>query len=176
MKDSKTDSAVYPKPKVVIMFALGVILLLFGAVFFFTGHSFIPGFRISDKNGEIGDAINGITAPITSLIGAGLVFYSFMAQLEANKLIQAQWQYDSFTKAFNDIQNEISNLTYTKDESYLYEDSEILGMGLEKEPVVYRGSEAIIEFTNVFESFIKRRSVAMVRSIERKISGKRIYA
>ena len=52
------------------------------------------------------------------------LFYSFLAQIEANRLqlranglIQSQWQFDSYTKIFNDIQSEISNLKYTFDES-----------------------------------------------------------
>ena len=36
--------------------------------------------------GQIGDTIGGITAPIIGLIGAVLIFISFLAQIEANKI------------------------------------------------------------------------------------------
>lgn len=170
MSNNKPDGTVYPKPKVVILFAVGMVLLLFSVVFVFTRNSIVPGFAISESKGEIGDAINGITAPITSLIGAGLVFYSFLAQLEANKLIQAQWQYDSFTKAFNDIQIEISNLKYTVDENGIYfsEDNPeiaVRGIGMESNPILYQGSEAIIEFTRNFEKYLGHRSIAMLNDL-----------
>lgn len=38
------------------------------------------------ETGQIGDTIGGISAPICSLVGAILVFYSFKAQVIANKI------------------------------------------------------------------------------------------
>lgn len=163
------ESNIYPKPKVVILFVIGVVLILFGAVYIFTRNAFISGFAISNKKGEIGDALNGLTAPITSLIGAGLVFYSFLAQLEANRLIQAQWQFDSFTKAFNDIQLEISNLKYTKDESELsyLRDKDMIGTSydLDDTRTTYYGSEAIITFTEVYELYLTKLCIAMMNDL-----------
>jgi len=65
-----------------------------------------------------GDAFNGLTAPIISLISAGLIFYSFMAQIEANKkqtrsniLLQRQWEFDTYYKMYNEIDYKFTNLT-----------------------------------------------------------------
>lgn len=38
------------------------------------------------ETGPIGDTIGGLTAPIIGLIGSLLVYYSFKAQLRANKI------------------------------------------------------------------------------------------
>lgn len=43
--------------------------------------------------GVIGDTIGGITAPIANLIGSILVFFALQAQIEANKLIFDQFEY-----------------------------------------------------------------------------------
>lgn len=156
--NKKVENSIYPKLKVVILCAIGVILLLFGAVFLFTQNSFITCYSISSSKAEIGDAINGITAPITALIGAGLVFYSFLAQVDANKLIQSQWQYDSFTKAFSDIQVEILNLRYTYDKDKLSDlgsdELQVAGIRVDNPPILYQGSEAIIAFTDIFELYL----------------------
>jgi hypothetical protein len=170
------DETPYPKPITVTLFAIGIVLLLFSAVYIFTRNSFISGFNISSSKGEIGDAVNGITAPITSLIGAGLIFYSFLAQLEANKLqlkanalIQSQWQFDSFTKTFNDVQTEISNLKYTLDSNavYLADNPEIAihGIGEEASLSLYHGSEAIIVFSKNFENHIGQKSIGIMNDI-----------
>ncbi len=39
------------------------------------------------ETGTIGDAIGGITSPIIGLVGAVLVYYAFLIQLEANKML-----------------------------------------------------------------------------------------
>ncbi len=88
-----------------IFLLLGTVLVLFGAIFIFTRPAIFSCFSISEKNGEIGDAINGITAPITSLIGSFLIYLSLSSQVRANSLIQSQWSYDTFVRVFNDIQN-----------------------------------------------------------------------
>lgn len=64
---------------------LGLILILFASVYIFTRPSFNSQFDLSNK-GEIGDTIGGITAPIINLIGAILVYISFQAQINANKI------------------------------------------------------------------------------------------
>lgn len=43
------------------------------------------------QTGQIGDTIGGITAPIVNIIGAILVFYALKAQIDANRLIQDQF-------------------------------------------------------------------------------------
>lgn len=46
-----------------------------------------------ENTGQIGDTIGGVTAPIASLIDSLLVYYALKAQIEANKLIQDQFNY-----------------------------------------------------------------------------------
>ena len=43
-----------------------------------------------NETGPIGDTIGGITAPITGLVGAVLVFLALRAQIVANEIIQSQ--------------------------------------------------------------------------------------
>jgi hypothetical protein len=44
------------------------------------------GFLDFQNTGEIGSTIGGVTAPITSLIGAFLIYYALVAQRQANKI------------------------------------------------------------------------------------------
>jgi hypothetical protein len=62
-----------------------IILILFLSLFLATRPNFISAFDFSDT-GNIGDTIGGITAPIINIIGAYLVYISFMAQIKANKI------------------------------------------------------------------------------------------
>lgn len=59
--------------------------ILFASIYIFTKPAFISGFDLSNK-GAIGDTIGGITAPIINLLGAVLVYMSFQAQINANKI------------------------------------------------------------------------------------------
>lgn len=55
-----------------------------------TQNAVLESFNFS-QTGQIGDTIGGITAPIVNIIGAILVFYALKAQIEANQLIQDQF-------------------------------------------------------------------------------------
>lgn len=46
----------------------------------------------TQSTGSIGDTIGGITAPIVGIMGAVLVYYALLAQIEANKQINDQFQ------------------------------------------------------------------------------------
>ncbi|WP_074406653.1 hypothetical protein [Aquimarina megaterium] len=65
-------------------FIVGMIILLVSSVYLFTRPAIFSSFVLLEK-GEIGDTIGGITAPITNIIGAVLVYWSFKAQIDANK-------------------------------------------------------------------------------------------
>ena len=108
LTDERTS--VYPPKRILFIILGGIIAILFFAVFLFTRNSFIAIFDLSDK-GTIGDAINGITGPIIALISAGLLFYSFQAQLEANKrqleankAFKSQWEFDTYYKLYGEIE------------------------------------------------------------------------
>ncbi|WP_321281649.1 hypothetical protein [Marinifilum fragile] len=70
--------------KLVLVIA-GSILILFGSVYAFTRPAYWDCFNF-EKTGSVGDTIGGITAPIMNLIGAILIYISFKAQINANKI------------------------------------------------------------------------------------------
>lgn len=107
---SKKNLSVYPSKKTLFILIGASICMLFLAVFLFTRPSFTAAFDLTNK-GTIGDAINGITGPIIALISAGLLFYSFQAQLEANKhqlkaneMLKSQWEFDTYLKLYGEIE------------------------------------------------------------------------
>ena len=57
--------------------------------------------------------MNGLSAPIIALISAGLLFYSFQAQVRANKLLQGQWQFDTFLSMFKDMLSTFNDLGFS---------------------------------------------------------------
>lgn len=61
---------------------IGVIFVLFTPMLF-TSYNVLFDFTTT---GQIGDTIGGITAPIVGFVGAILIYFSFNAQLEANKI------------------------------------------------------------------------------------------
>ncbi|TYB73159.1 hypothetical protein [Bizionia myxarmorum] len=76
---------------------IGVTLILFSSLYIFTRPAIWNDFDFSNT-GQIGDTIGGITAPIINLIGAILIFLSFKAQINANKI--------QFTLLNNEIENQ----------------------------------------------------------------------
>jgi hypothetical protein len=96
-----------------IIFAyIGAICLLLLSVFLFTRPAIFGAFQLKD-HGALGDAVNGLTAPVIALISAGLLFYSFQAQVKANKLLQAQWQFDTYYKLFAEIDDRFKKMEIT---------------------------------------------------------------
>jgi len=76
------------------------------------------------QTGQIGDTIGGITAPIVNIIGAILVFYALKAQIDANRLIQDQFDEQKadeinrkkllyITEQVNIIRADLIDFTYT---------------------------------------------------------------
>ncbi|MEC4047951.1 hypothetical protein OX284_000800 [Flavobacterium sp. SUN046] len=68
-----------------IFFLIVGIGLIFLSVYIFTRPALSDVWNFS-QTGQIGDTIGGITAPIINIIGAYLVYISFRAQNNANKL------------------------------------------------------------------------------------------
>jgi len=81
-------------------------------MYIFTRPAFLSSWNFSDT-GQIGDTIGGITAPIINLIGAILVYISFRAQIEANR-IQAKALADE--KMLNLTKNQFEKLLLSFDE------------------------------------------------------------
>ncbi|WP_209402938.1 hypothetical protein [Pseudozobellia sp. WGM2] len=88
-----------------ILFLIGILLVVLIPIII-TQFSFLFDFT---NTGQIGDTIGGITAPITNLIGAILVYYAFLVQLDANKLI------------FQQIQEEKAEQKISKNREYVFE-------------------------------------------------------
>lgn len=86
-----------------VVLVIGIMLMILGPIILIR-PSFLPVFNFS-QSGEIGDTIGGITAPIVNLLGALLVYYSFLAQQKANAL-----QFDSL-KSEIDFNQRFSNYT-----------------------------------------------------------------
>jgi len=110
------------KKYVLFLLIVGIILLLFTSLFVFTRPAKWVSWDFSNT-GQIGDTIGGITAPITGLIGAILVFLSFKAQIKANEIqIKAlkeekksnnqQKQFDKYASSFDEIRKSLNNIEF----------------------------------------------------------------
>ncbi|MGZ3861888.1 MAG: hypothetical protein ACXVPN_07440 [Bacteroidia bacterium] len=73
-----------------------------------SGHCLSESYNLGDK-GTLGDAVNGLSAPFISFFSAILIYITFREQVKANKLLQSQWQIDTFLKVFNDMNEKTKN-------------------------------------------------------------------
>ena len=104
--------------KINILFLIIGIGLIFFSVYIFTRPALSDVWDFSDT-GQIGDTIGGITAPIINLIGAFLVYISFQAQIDANKIQSDALNNEklernresAFEKQYNQLLTIKSNLT-----------------------------------------------------------------
>lgn len=138
---------------------IGIILLLFAAVYIFTRPALFDIWNFKET-GQIGETIGGITAPIISLVGAILVFMSFQAQIEANR-IQANALYEekllNFTRiqfekhmlSFEEIKKRLNSIEFIVEHS-----GTMVGESLYSPPayVTYTGLNAINEYVLRIES------------------------
>lgn len=104
------------------MLTIGALLLIFSALYLFTRPAFFTSWDFSNT-GQIGDTIGGITAPIINLIGALLVYVSFQAQIEANR-IQAKAlsdekqqnfirnQFEKYILSFEEIKKRLNSVEF----------------------------------------------------------------
>jgi len=85
LKNYEEKQARRLKQSKIVLFA-GIILVIISPYLLTRNFDLIS----FDNTGQIGDTIGGITAPIVNLIGAILVYFAFLVQLDANKLIFQQ--------------------------------------------------------------------------------------
>lgn len=101
-----------------------VILIMASFVFigirFASGSYWIKPFYLGDK-GTLGDAVNGLSAPFISFFSAILIYITFREQNKANKLLQSQWQIDTFLKVFDDMNEKLKKI-YVKAQDGTYEE------------------------------------------------------
>ncbi len=130
----------------------GVFLILF-APFLMTRTFGLISF---ENTGQIGDTIGGITAPIASLIGSLLVFYALKAQIEANKLIQDQFNYQKTEEEYRKASLFISEqllLLRTDIDSFHFTLHRVKGQ--EKTSLPYKGVEAISKYFEAMHDLSK---------------------
>ena len=120
-----------------VILVIGLLLILISP-FLFTRLYFNDWFDFSNT-GQIGDTIGGITAPIVNLLGAFIVYISFMAQVKANEIQQTALEDE---KKRNRLNNNFSTLLPLLKE--YQEDFEKLG-----------GKDILMKFRGSFESFVK---------------------
>ncbi len=99
-----------------LVLGIGSLLLLFGPLLLSQPWG-LGGF--SETAGHVGDAIGGITAPITGLIGSILVYFALKAQIEANEQIQSQ------------IENQEAEAEQQKKVQYIKDDITVLRKDLD---------------------------------------------
>ncbi len=91
--------------------------------------------------GDIGSTIGGITAPVIGLVSAILIYLSFSAQIDANKIAQDEANFRYILDEFERIKTKIKKYKY-------YLSNRAPEWGTEK------GSEALITFSeNIYDFF-----------------------
>ena len=104
-------------------FGKRIELLLFFGIFLMIISPWILtrsfGFIDFQNTGEIGSTIGGITAPITGLIGALLIYYALIAQRDANKTQSENNSIQFILSLILDLENKCENLTFI-DENLLH--------------------------------------------------------
>ena len=93
------------------LFVIGFVLLLFGAILTFIQPAFWSAYNLTNT-GQIGDTIGGITAPIINVIGAILVYSSFLEQNRANKIQSEQNTFNLLHELYKELKSELNNLTF----------------------------------------------------------------
>ena len=90
-----------------IIIAIAVTLVNVVGQFIF---NYIPFIADIQNKGSLGDAMNGLSAPIITLGSAILIYYTFREQNRANKLLSSQNQFDTFFKLYAEIETGVNNL------------------------------------------------------------------
>lgn len=93
------------------IYLLGVVSVLFLAVFLFTRTAIWPAFDLS-KTSSIGDTIGGISAPVIGLISAYLIYTSFLVQVEANKLLITEKNFNILFELYKELITDFDQLAY----------------------------------------------------------------
>ena len=142
------------KQNFTIILLIGIILIIFASLYLFTRPALLSSFDFSNS-GQVGDTIGGITAPILNLIGAYLVYISFQAQLEANKIqikalndekerIRNEGINQKYLSQFEEVKNTLRELEF---DVRFWADYTADGIS-SNPPIVYKGINALNEYTN----------------------------
>ncbi|MCF6129058.1 hypothetical protein L1S35_05185 [Flavobacterium sp. AS60] len=140
------------KKQDITILSIGV-LLIFISLYLFTRPAFLSSFDFS-STGQVGDTIGGISAPILNLIGAYLVYISFQAQLEANRIqakalndekerARTEGIYQKYISQFEDIKKTLRELEFVVRFWADYSAETVSP----NPPIVYKGINALNEYT-----------------------------
>jgi hypothetical protein len=100
------------KKKFVLMwYVIGLILISLALIYlvYLLTHKY-GLFGLSANDGAIGDAINGITAPVIGIAGSLLIFISFREQVKANNLLSRFNEYKLYVDFINELKRDILDL------------------------------------------------------------------
>lgn len=71
----------------------------------------------SERSGQLGDTIGGLSAPFVGFINALLVYFAFKQQLQANELqndaIHREQNFETLLKLYEKIEKDAQNIRYT---------------------------------------------------------------
>lgn len=146
----------------ILLLGIGLVFL---SLYLFTRPALFTSLDFTNT-GPIGDTIGGITAPIINIVGALLVYVSFQAQLEANKIQtkalseeklrnKVDGIYQKHLVQFEEIKGTLRNLEFIVEfwADYLPNNT------ISKEPtIVFKGLNALNEYTNRIVSTRKKES------------------
>ncbi len=148
---------------------IGVFSLIFGPLLL-SQPCGIGGF--SETAAHIGDAIGGITAPITGLIGSILVFFALRAQIDANAQIQKQIE-DQEKKEDYRLRVEYCSRQIELLASEINQYSATFGFRLAKledQTVVHSGPHAFVELLDkVMVSQIEFQSLEQIKKLPKLV-------
>ncbi|MBL7934265.1 MAG: hypothetical protein JNM51_00470 [Bacteroidia bacterium] len=103
-----------------ILAGLGIVIGILVLILFFAGllnvlgnwlFSKIPFLADLRDKGALGDAINGLTAPVITLGSAIVVYLTFREQNKANKEFSDHAIEETYSRTFSEIKSEFENLT-----------------------------------------------------------------
>lgn len=93
----------------IMLFVIGVFL----SVLLFSQPAILKVWDLSEK-GPVGDALNGMTAPVIGTVGAILIFVSFNEQVKANKLqftaLRHQRELDITFKFYMELKEDLKEI------------------------------------------------------------------
>lgn len=124
---------------------MGVFILPYSLTQYHSGIDFT-------ETGQIGDTIGGITAPLIGFISAALIYLSFLAQRQANKL---QWESIKRETAINNLDKIQNSLEAVSSELETLQVDQLYG-GFR---ILADGKYSPSLFTDSFKSVIKKVSL-----------------
>ena len=151
-----------------IALGAGIILMLF-LPWLLTREFGIISFL---NTGPIGDTIGGITAPISGLLGAYLVFLALKAQVKANEKIQDQIKSQEDKEERNQIQiflDGIISLTKAEIEKFVFSIEEFDYQYEQPTIITYRGEYALIHFVETLVAYRAKKDPCIIDSNEYKM-------